>query len=730
MSTLSVLYRQVWYFHAWKYLQPLHRKGVAAFLLPEYMDTLPESKNKASGAQAKDAKDLVEQYNRDFSNISEIRSTWEDKEAMLLGVPTDSQTKSTKSKVFDPRLSTFVFERAARVSAQTPTGRVQALTSADTGKSMLMNLILKNYVYPNARTQFDLITKSRLLDVYSNVYGSFGWLVDYHVRSDYVGPDVSLIPVRNIVPQSGKHNDLDYLHVRSVVSKKWLLGRDTKNWKNIDKLLEQTSNKAVQDTDYSTYNERTFDAQSLLSAEQDDFEQIEIITRYEPDRWITFSRDTKLILRDIPNPQQNGRIPVVMKHAFPLLDRFFGLGEFERGQTLQMAINSLINLYLDGVKMSIFPPLKIYLPDLVAKTISYEPAAKWILKSNNPAAISEMQFSPQGINSFNSTYQFLLAALSNQAGTTDTTITSSADITQGKTPQALKMVANRENARDNWDRFMLEKALEETFDRFIDLLSTRQEKPIKLNLFADEIKMIQQANPDLGEMYESGKYGELVIKPTDINDTKYKFFIDAGSSMKLDDQDQNAALTSIMGLILKLPGALDQAMHMGKVIIGNQSVDVGEVFKRWITTSGVGQADKIIQEASPEEQQKMQQMLQAMQQAQQPQQQSQPIQKPPKSPTETLNYKDAPADIQRQIEQQAGLQPSQMGDLQAHLDMNKQIQDMTQQGQQAGMQQPQQSVNFEDPANQQLLQGQGNDPVAQIMQELGGVANGNSGAIQ
>lgn len=46
--------------------------------------------------------------------------------------------------------------------------------------------------------------------------------------------------------------------------------------------------------------------------------------------------------------------------------------------------------------------------------------------------------------------------------------------------------------------------------------------------------------------------------------------------------------------------------------------------------------------------------------AQQSQQQG-PAQKPPKSPVETLNYRDAPPDIQRQIEAQAGLQPSHDG---------------------------------------------------------------------
>ena len=40
--------------------------------------------------------------------------------------------------------------------------------------------------------------------------------------------------------------------------------------------------------------------------------------------------------------------------------------------------------------------------------------------------------------------------------------------------------------------------------------------------------------------------------------------------------------------------------------------------------------------------------------------QNMPPSGPEKTPSETLNYKDAPPDVQREIEQQAGLQPSQM----------------------------------------------------------------------
>lgn len=552
-------------------------------------------------SESSEITNLISQYDRDFSNISTERDSWDEKEAILMGVPQDSQTQTTRSNVFDPRLSTIVYERAARVSAQLPTGKIQALTKADTGKNMFMNLIIKNYVYPNAKTQYDLLTKNKLWDVYSNVYGSYAVLVDYMVKDDYIGPDYLLIPMRNVIPQSGKANDFDYVWVRSMVSKKWLLSRDTKNWKNIDKLLERV-NKQQADSNYQTFNEQTQSTQ-LLNDEKDDFQQIELLTRYEADRWITISRDAKLIVRDIKNPQNNNKIPVVFKHCFPLLDRPIGLGEFERGKTLQYAVNSLINLYLDGVKMSIFPPKLIYLPDIVAKTLKNEPAAKWILKNNNMNAIKDYQVSPQGINSFQSTYQFLIGAMLNQAGTTDTTIPAGVDFSQGKTPAAIKQNASRENSRDNWDRFMLEKSLEEVFDRFVDLIANKQEKPIKLNLFEEELKLIQQYNPDLAEMYESGKAGEVTIKPKDINNTKYKYFIDAGTTLKKDDDMQNETLTSILTFALKLPGAVEQAMQTGKVTIGSKSIDVGETFRQWVNTSGVNDPDKIITDVKPEDQQ-------------------------------------------------------------------------------------------------------------------------------
>ncbi|MGE5445186.1 MAG: hypothetical protein ACM3SR_11400 [Ignavibacteriales bacterium] len=559
-------------------------------------------KNLEEKPRAKDAQaiKLSEQFKSAWDYYSTIRETFEEKEKIVYCKPGDSLSKnSTKSQVNDPRLLTMSMERSFRVMSQLASGKVQALSKKDVGKSQFMDLILHKYIEPNASNQYDLLTKLRLVDFYSLVYGSFGVLVDYVIRDDYVGPDFSMIPIRDLIPQPGRISieDCDYVFVKSKVTRAWLAKRDKKTWKNIDEILEASKGekKASKSsgTDEKSYGEQNFGDEYAETGSK--YAGINLVTRYERDRWITFAPDYNLILRDIENPQKNGKIPVVVKHAFPLIDRFHGLGEFEKGMSLQYATNSLINLYLDGVKFSLFPPLLIDLPNVVQSTIKMEAAAKWVVKSKD--AVSQLQVSPQGINTFQSTYQFLIAALMNQAGTSDTTVSSQTDPGLGKTPQALAMLNQRQNSRDVFDRFQMEKFVEKVYDLFMDLVATKQETPIKITLFEQELQQIGDMNADVLDMFESGKAGEIIIKPSDIKDTKYKFFIDAGSTYKQDEAQEQLSLSEGMQLLLKIPGAAEQVMQTGTIQLGEKVVDFGEMYKKWLISRGIQDWEKIIKDA-------------------------------------------------------------------------------------------------------------------------------------
>jgi hypothetical protein len=222
---------------------------------------------------------------------------------------------------------------------------------------------------------------------------------------------------------------------------------------------------------------------------------------------------------------------------------------------------------MDGVAMSIFPPLILDNTGIVASSIEYKHKAKWLRTKAD--AISQLQISPQGMNTFNSTYSFLKSAMLNMGATTDTSVTKDVDPGSGKTPEALKRQAEREGARDAWDRFMMEQALEKVNQKFIDLLTTKQEKPIDVTLFKADIEKLQQAYPDeqIATVFSSGDAGQIQVSADQWKDEtgtlKFKYYIDSGSTMKKDDEAEHNSLTEIMTLILKFPNAIPEIAQTG-----------------------------------------------------------------------------------------------------------------------------------------------------------------------
>ncbi len=580
-----------------------------------------------------ESKDAILAYKKAFDYYSPIRASWSEKEALVLCKLEDSISKNTaKSQVFDPRLLTIISERMFRVMAQLPSGKVQTLTRKNMGKSKLMDLILDKYIVPNATSQHDLLTKNRMMNFYSHVYGSMPALVDWVIRDDYVGPDYYMVAPRDFIPQPNKFslNDCEYVFITNTVSRKWLMDRrGSWNGEALAKVLAQSKGKGVSpSTDRQSYAQSTWGSDFDESAE--DNRQVQLITKYTPDRWVTFALDYPDVpaLRDIENPHKNGKLPFGVKHSFPLLDRFWGLGEVEKGQSLQLAINSLINLYLDGVKYSIFPPLKIDITKVVQSTIKIEPGAKWVVKGQD--AVDTMNVSPQGLTTFQGTYSFMIAALLNQAGTTDTTVSDATDPGMGKTPAAVNFLQGRQNARDAFDRFQTERFLEEVYDRFIDLVATKQEKPIKMDLFDEEIQQIAKTHPDLLEVLDD-ENATMIVEPKDIKDTKYKYRIDAGSTYKKDEQQEKMELETKMAMMMQLPGAVEQIQQTGGVFIGDNFVDFGEMFKRSIITGGIQDWDKIVrpaEEKQAELQQKQEEMMTQEQEAQAMQAEQDPMQDP------------------------------------------------------------------------------------------------------
>lgn len=549
---------------------------------------------------------LAKQYTTAWDALVPLRQTWTEKEQALLAKANDSFTGNiVKGKITDASLSTLAFERQARVAAQLSTGKVYPAGKKDEGKARLANIVLQRYIIPNANSQKNMLVKQRLWGVYASVYGSMPMLYDYRVDDDYIGPDCWLIDPRMFLPQPGRNSiqESEWAMVSTIVTRSQveeMANKKKTNW-NIDKLKQLL--KASKDGKPSRYNDSDKDSETSSSRYDKSLskDEIELVTKYESGEaghWLTFAPDYKDvgILRDIANPHKSAKIPIVIRDCFPLLNSIYGLGDFERGMKIQKAKDSLLGLRLEFAKNKVFPPLKINTKDVTVSTIKYGAGRKWLVSDMN--AVQAQTFGNESDNAFQSVFSVLNTIQQNQFGTTDTSVSKddSANAQYGKTPQALKMLEQRENARDTWDRFMHEQAVQDLYEGMINLLSSNIEKPINFTIFEEEVRQIaEEYGNDVLQILDRGKLGAMTVSKKNINTDKgYTYVVDANSSLAKDDKDQLDALTQTYMMAAQDPN-LQMALQQQGI-----KWDQAEHFKRILINSGVTDWERILQEGQAE----------------------------------------------------------------------------------------------------------------------------------
>lgn len=571
--------------------------------------------------------DQIEERKRvatDYLNTK--RTLWDNAEKLFHNQLNDNVSSSTKSQVFDPKLSTLTLERSYRVAAQLPSGKIRGISKNDRGAEKLMNLIIDKWVVPNANSQFDFLTKLRMMDLYSNIYGNFFALVDWDVRRNgYVGPDMWLLNIRDVFPQVGAVSleDSDHVIVRTWRPLSYFENLKPKDgYKNLDKLIvelkDKSGNKQKKSAEDKSKREESQYPDELAAKNSGYFE---VLTQYERDRWVDYCPEAKIEFRDQKNPHEDDELPVVCKYSIPLLDDFMGFGDFERGGSMQMVINSTWNLYLDALKISIFPPILINKDNLAAESsIKWGAAEKWLVRNQIDNAIRTVDLSPKGIAEFNNTYQVANASLLNLFGTTDTSVTSQTEAGFGKTPEALKSQAARENTRDNADRFFMEQFMTKVIKKFANLISKKQNKGLTFRLFSDELEQLARDYPEVEEMYNE-KTGKITIDKSKTGSVLYDYEIVPGSTYVIDQKTQQENLNFLLQLYLQ------SQTPNGNLFVANLEQEgfefkFGELVKRLITNSGTQDWDKILVEKSNEEkgqavlEQDVQTFMQAMEQVQ------------------------------------------------------------------------------------------------------------------
>lgn len=610
-----------------------------------------------------------------------IQEDFDAYESMLIGQVYDSVSKSINgSKITDSYAATLAMERAARAMGKLPEGVTEATAKADQGKAAFMDLLRMKWIYPNANSQHPLKVKFQMWDLYSEVYGYMPMFYDWNVsNTGYMGPDCWLWNPRNLVPQQGKTSisDMDYVTALTWIGAKQLkniLGNQETDengvpiddgWDRdaLQHLVELAENETTDsDTDRDTF----IDRQRVTSGKK---KGICIATRYEagPEgRWIAFAPDHSCVqVRDVANPHKNGRIPFVIKYSQTLFDSFYGLGGFQRAKPLQFARDGLTNFYFASLKRNLSPGIIVNANGVVKHTLDVT-SPNPVLMETLPNSIRPMPTNNAGLSTYQGAMSALTGSLLAQSGSQNASIPGSDALnpSQGKTPAAIGLYQGKEATRDGQNQDMLESAIEQLTDGFFSLVVNIGTEDIPVNLFSKDIEEIAK-QPGLADVLgifvdENGQAlstsyfqpnstqtgGELRINPATLKGVEYRFNVDPGSTKKLNKQAQLQELQTYMDNLAKF-----QNQFKDDPRIDVNWAKINKAYSSLLSILGAEEFVTVNEDAPNPQEAQMQMEQQKQEMSQQPQQTA--------LPHESLNYKDAPEDIKRQIEEQAGLQPSQ-----------------------------------------------------------------------
>lgn len=347
-------------------------------------------------------------------------------------------------------------------------------------------------------------------------------------------------------------------------------------------------------------------------------------------------------IRRLKNPYWHGKYPLV---RFVLKQRpfdFWGEGLWETNHTLQVAANDVFNHYLDNWDLSVDGMLMAQESAGINDYI-VEPGGLITYRTEEP---KQFKFPEPNPASLNFIMEQIMQAVENNS-ISNYSMGTSQDSTD-KTRGTKGGIEALQNAADDLVAFFRANFQESIKEIGVMWLSNN--------------KQFMQLPENISQV----KNHELQVTKVRPEDLQYdmELRVDEASMQPVSDDQVKQEFGSF---IAQLTG-LQQASMAQHTALGTQPIalDFGQIFEEMGEKWGFRNTRQLIAKlppgTTPVQAQQMVGMAGDMAKAQ-PQQA--PAQEPPQNPQdkmlEQINYKDAPPDIQRQMEQQAGMQPSQLG---------------------------------------------------------------------
>ena len=434
-------------------------------------------------------KDVITHLHLALEDQDNRRPTWDQTDELFRSSIPDDGSWPYRAQVFDPRTFTAVFEKTSRLIGKKPKGRLVPREGGDVLGAKINNEMLDFQWNESARIENDpMIAKWAQMDMNARKYGaSFGiakWRYETRMleKEDkkgkkqkakvcvYDGPTFRVLSNRDCLPNPSYSTIKNWFQVREYVTLQELeqvndTGSGKPIYKNLDILRDSVKSESKddggdsRDISWISKNKEISGVVDTLGRDPS-FKVVEVVTEYQNDRWITFTPNHGLILRDIENPYHHGQIPIVMLRYYPIDDDLYGLSELEPVEKLQRAINALLCQYLDAVNTDLYPPIILDPTRIRMQTVEFGPNKKWIVSGDPRTAVYRMETSTAATQQFNSTYTVLVSSMMNALGQSSMGVSNIDPFQTDKTATEVRSNELNKNVRDNFNQIFLGMALE------------------------------------------------------------------------------------------------------------------------------------------------------------------------------------------------------------------------------------------------------------------------------
>lgn len=387
-----------------------------------------------------------------------------------------------QTRITDPRIRTTLIEKNARLLNSRLRGTLAPRENGDAISAAVNNTIL-DYQWDNANHSGSMLIKLSISDMDTRLYGSKFALVPWLYEVDSSGKCIfdgnELIPLDlrdcGIEPTASHIRDAKWFQHRT-----WEFVEDLEKqtdakglptFKNLDllkKKLTEKLHKKRSSTRTTEYVPRVKTLRGMEDRTGEDlaFPVVKLVTEYRRDRWITFSPDFHIIIRDIPNPYDHGKIPVSQLRYYPLQDDPIGESEVESVLPLWRAIQATVCGYMDESILKMRPPLKILEGAARIETIQYGPEAQWLMSRID--AVQEMQSSGDSVQYFQTTYQALVAAFNVAMGDLSQGVNSLEPFQNNpKTATEVRASVRQQNVRDQKNQMDLAEFIKDVMSMWL-----------------------------------------------------------------------------------------------------------------------------------------------------------------------------------------------------------------------------------------------------------------------